>query len=153
MSTSLDIKADNLEKASNEPDSLEVAIAQVDSALKVTQVKLRSIVESEEKPKPQPEPKPGPEPTPRTRKPTSDLVARGQDIIERKKLQEGALPTFSVDYRRHLGFKTYVRQMRRIGGRFFVLDRTRRDLIAELGTGGVALSTVGNVPTYLKPSA
>jgi len=57
--------------------------------------------------------------------------------------KRGSFPPLTADYRKTLGFTQYARDMAAIGARFFVFDKTRRKLTAEVALDSKEFRPVG----------
>ncbi len=60
------------------------------------------------------------------------FMAKGRDLIGAQGQKIGSFPEISVNYRVKLGINGYLEQMQGIGGRFFIYDRRKNRLVAEL---------------------
>jgi hypothetical protein len=71
-----------------------------------------------------------PPPTPVPSPPEEAMSAKSQPKAADS--SEGRVIPIVADYRRHLGFPTYVREMKKIGAMFLLFDPIREKLIAEV---------------------
>lgn len=68
------------------------------------------------------------------------------------KQREGAFPTISVNYRRHLGLNRYIKEMVRVGGRFFIINMRTKTIKAEIDFASESLKEATNLGS-LSPRA
>jgi len=73
------------------------------------------------------------------------LLDTGNEMIGKEGEKLGKYPSFIVDYRKTLGFRSYARSLLSIGGRFFIMDMNRKKIKAEIDMESSSLKEVGNL--------
>lgn len=76
---------------------------------------------------------------------SDNLIKQGLSVIGQKGEMIGQFPSIVVHYRKTLGFKTYVESIHKLGGRFFILDTSRRRLVSEIDFGTRSLRAIRNL--------
>jgi len=64
---------------------------------------------------------------------------------ENKVNSNGSYFSTSLDYRSHLGFLSYIDMIKRLGGRFFLYNKKRQSIIAELDMQSEHLNSLSNL--------
>lgn len=76
------------------------------------------------------------------------LLDTGKEMIGKEGERLGKYPSFTVDYRKTLGFQRYARSLLKIGGRFFVMDMKRKKLKAEIDIGSGTLKEIEDLKGF-----
>lgn len=61
-----------------------------------------------------------------------DLMATGKKLLGDKGQNIGSFPDIIVNYQKHLGTVKYIKTMRRLGSRFFVMNLISGDIVAGI---------------------
>ncbi|HIC90913.1 MAG TPA: hypothetical protein EYP21_02390 [Syntrophaceae bacterium] len=78
------------------------------------------------------------------------LISQGRQMIGNQGEMIGGFPEVIARYRKTLGFSQYFRSINQIGGRFFIMDKCHKRLVAEINFHSGHLEQIGNL-TNLSP--
>lgn len=73
------------------------------------------------------------------------LINQGRRIIGNHGEMIGGFPEIIARYRKTLGFYQYFRSINEIGGRFFIMDKDRKRLVAEIDFDSGQLAEIGDL--------